>query len=56
MQHEVSRGRLGTARLMYWSRHYWLDEPAVVAIDTGCGREGFLTAVELPSMKVYESR
>ena len=38
MQHEVSRGRLGTARLMYWSRHYWLDEPAVVAID-GCRRE-----------------
>lgn len=33
MQHEVSRGRLGTARLMYWSRHYWLDEPTVVAID-----------------------
>ena len=30
--------------------------PAVVAIDTGCGREGFLTAVELPSMTVYESR
>ena len=30
--------------------------PAVVAIDTGCGRNGFLTAVELPSMTVYESR
>lgn len=38
MQHEVSRGRLGTARLMYWSRHYWLDEPTVVAID-GSRRE-----------------
>lgn len=30
--------------------------PAVVAVDTGCGRGGFLTAVELPSMTVYESR
>lgn len=30
--------------------------PCVVAIDTGCGRGGFLTAVELPSMTVYESR
>ncbi|MCA9595307.1 MAG: serine/threonine protein phosphatase [Myxococcales bacterium] len=28
----------------------------VVGIDTGCGRGGFLTAVELPSMRVYESR
>lgn len=28
----------------------------VVGIDTGCGRGGFLTAVELPSMTVYESR
>ncbi len=34
----------------------WVNE-AVVAIDTGCGKtEGFLTAVELPSMTVYESR
>ena len=30
--------------------------PAVVALDTGAGNGGFLTAVELPSMKVYESR
>ena len=30
--------------------------PAVTAIDTGCGRGGFLTAVELPAMTVYESR
>ena len=28
----------------------------VVGIDTGCGRGGFLSAVELPSLKVYESR
>lgn len=28
----------------------------VVGIDTGCGKGGFLTAVELPSRKVYESR
>jgi len=28
----------------------------VVGIDTGCGNGGFLTALELPSMRVYESR
>jgi serine/threonine protein phosphatase 1 len=30
--------------------------PCVTALDTGCGRDGFLTALELPAMKVYESR
>jgi serine/threonine protein phosphatase 1 len=30
--------------------------PAVIAIDTQCGKGGFLTAVELPSRTVYESR
>lgn len=30
--------------------------PAVIAIDTGCGNKGFLTAVEFPAMLVYESR
>ena len=29
--------------------------PAVVAIDTGAGKGGFLTCVELPSLTVYES-
>jgi len=29
---------------------------SVLAIDTGCGKGGFLTAVELPSVRVYESR
>lgn len=33
----------------------WAGE-AVVGIDTGCGNGGFLTAVELPEMRVYESR
>jgi serine/threonine protein phosphatase 1 len=33
----------------------WAGE-AVLVIDTGCGKGGFLTAVELPSVKVYESR
>lgn len=28
----------------------------VLGIDTGCGSGGFLTAVELPAMRVYESR
>ncbi len=33
----------------------WAGE-CVVAIDTGCGKGGFLTALELPSLTVYESR
>lgn len=33
----------------------WMG-PNVVGLDTGCGKGGFLTALELPSMKVYESR
>ncbi len=28
----------------------------VMAIDTGCGKGGFLTILELPDVKVYESR
>ncbi|MCB1009397.1 MAG: metallophosphoesterase [Acidobacteria bacterium] len=30
--------------------------PGVVALDTGAGKGGFLTCVELPAMRVYESR
>ena len=33
----------------------WMRDD-LVAIDTGCGKGGFLSAVELPSMTVYESR
>ena len=33
----------------------WAGE-CVVAIDTGCGNGGFLTAIELPSLTIYESR
>jgi serine/threonine protein phosphatase 1 len=33
----------------------WAGE-AVFAIDTGCGKGGFLTCVELPELLVYESR
>lgn len=33
----------------------WAGEN-VYAIDTGCGKQGFLTCLELPSMTVYESR
>ena len=29
---------------------------SVIGIDTGCGHDGFLTAIELPSLNVYESR
>ena len=28
----------------------------LLGIDTGCGKGGFLSAVELPKNKVYESR
>jgi len=28
----------------------------VIGIDTGCGRDGFLSAIELPSLAIYESR
>jgi serine/threonine protein phosphatase 1 len=30
--------------------------PCTVGLDTGCGKGGFLTALELPAMRVYESR
>lgn len=30
--------------------------PATVGIDTGAGKGGFLTCIELPSMRVFESR
>lgn len=30
--------------------------PACVGLDTGCGKGGFLTALELPARTVYESR
>lgn len=33
----------------------WVSDH-VIAIDTQCGKGGFLTAVELPSLAVYESR
>lgn len=28
----------------------------VIGIDTGCGRDGFLSAIELPSLTIYESK
>jgi serine/threonine protein phosphatase 1 len=33
----------------------WVGENVCV-IDTGCGKGGFLTVLELPTVKVYESR
>jgi serine/threonine protein phosphatase 1 len=30
--------------------------PCTIGLDTGCGKGGFLTALELPAMRVYESR
>jgi len=30
--------------------------PCTIGLDTGCGKGGFLTTIELPNMTVYESR
>lgn len=30
--------------------------PCTIGLDTGCGKGGFLTGLELPSLRVYESR
>ena len=30
--------------------------PCTIGLDTGCGKGGFLTTLELPNMSVYESR
>jgi serine/threonine protein phosphatase 1 len=30
--------------------------PCTIGLDTGCGKGGFLTGLELPSFRVYESR
>jgi serine/threonine protein phosphatase 1 len=44
------------SRFTPWDpKDMWLGE-TVIAIDTGCGIGGFLTAVELPSVTVFESR
>ncbi len=32
------------------------DGPACIGLDTACGKGGFLTALELPAKRVYESR
>ena len=56
-------GHTNTELLPEELSHHTPDDPAdmwayenVLGIDTGAGRGGFLTAVELPSLKVYESR
>lgn len=36
------------------STHLWASE-GVIAIDTCCGRGGFLSAIELPALRAYES-
>ncbi len=33
----------------------WIGK-SVIGLDTGCGKGGFLTAIEFPAMRVYESR
>jgi serine/threonine protein phosphatase 1 len=36
--------------------HDLWNGPCVVGLDTGSGKGGFVTALELPSQQVYESR
>jgi len=33
----------------------WLSE-FIIGLDTGCGKGGFLSAIELPGMRVFETR
>ncbi|MBL8605633.1 MAG: serine/threonine protein phosphatase [Myxococcales bacterium] len=53
---ELPSDHLGRLRKIFddpcdvWTRN------DLVGLDTGCGRGGFLSAIELPKMKVYESR
>ena len=42
-------------RLFHDPKDVWVRGD-LVGIDTGCGKGGFLTALELPAMRVYESR
>jgi len=56
-------GHTGTEYLPPELSGYTPDDPAdlwageyVYGLDTGCGKGGFLTALELPEMNVYESR
>ena len=37
-------------------RDVWFGPRRKIGLDTGCGKGGFLTALELPAMRVYESR
>jgi serine/threonine protein phosphatase 1 len=43
------------ARIFDDPRDVW-TRADLVGIDTGCGKGGFLSAIELPAMRVYESR
>ena len=43
-------GKLLSRRDNVWQRG------DLIGMDTGCGKEGFLSAIELPSCKIYESR
>ena len=50
------RGHLGLfAKLFDDPRDVWVRGD-LLGIDTGCGKGGFLSAVELPGRRVYESR
>lgn len=56
-------GHTATTDLPQELSAYTPDDPTdlwagdnVIAIDTGCGKGGFLTAIELPALRVYESR
>jgi serine/threonine protein phosphatase 1 len=56
-------GHTGTKYLPQEFSHFTPGDPldmwagdSVLAVDTGCGNGGFLTAVELPAVRVYETR
>lgn len=60
---QVICGHTTTKLLPQDQSRYTPDDPTdlwarghVIAVDTGCGRGGFLTALVLPQMLVYESR
>jgi serine/threonine protein phosphatase 1 len=42
-------------KLLDDKRDVWLRND-LIGLDTGCGKGGFLSAIELPSLKIYESR
>jgi len=53
---ELPLGHLGTFKKLFDDPNDVWVRGQLIGLDTGAGKGGFLSAVELPSMKVYESR